>query len=66
MDEDVGLGGMTAPEHCLSRCTHYPPPQPPAHLSPMLTELGVASVKLNYPVGTVLLLAVIFRPSWMR
>ena len=45
VDGVAGLGGMTVQAHCLSGYSHYPPPQPPAQLSPLLTELGVASVK---------------------
>ena len=26
-DKDVGLGGLTVQAHCLSRYSHYPPPQ---------------------------------------
>ena len=29
-----GLGGLTVQAHCLSGYSHYPPPQPPAQLSP--------------------------------
>ena len=57
---------MTVQAHCLSGYVHYPSPQPPAQLSPMLTELGVVSVKLNYPIETVVLLAVILSPGWTR
>ena len=32
----------------------------------MLTELGVASAKLDYPVGTVVLLTVTLNLSWIR
>ena len=52
-DRVTGLGGMTVQLHYLSRYANYPPPQPLAQLSFMLTELGVTSVKLNYPVGTI-------------
>ena len=52
-DGDAGLGGMIVQAHCLSGSSHYPPTQPPAQLSPMLTELGMASVR------TVVLLSVI-------
>ena len=33
-DGVVGLGGLTVQAHCLSGYSHYPPPQPPAQLSP--------------------------------
>ena len=31
-DRVAGLGGLTVQAHCLSRHSHYPPPQPPAQL----------------------------------
>ena len=34
MDGVAGLGGLTVQAHCLSGYSHYPPPQPPAQLSP--------------------------------
>ena len=34
MDGIAGLGGLTVQAHCLSGYSHYPPPQPPAQLSP--------------------------------
>ena len=34
VDGVAGLGGLTVQAHCLSRYSHYPPPQPPAQLSP--------------------------------
>jgi len=43
-DRVAGLGGLTVRAHCPSR--YYPPPQPPAQLSPILTELGAAQVSL--------------------
>ena len=33
-DGVTGLGGLTVQAHCLSGYSHYPPPQPPAQLSP--------------------------------
>ena len=33
-DGVAGLGGLTVQAHCLSGYSHYPPPQPPAQLSP--------------------------------
>ena len=33
-DRVAGLGGLTVQAHCLSGYSHYPPPQPPAQLSP--------------------------------
>ena len=32
-DGFAGQGGLTVQAHCLSGYAHYPPPQPPAHLS---------------------------------
>ena len=34
MDGVAGLGGLTVQAHCLSGYSYYPPPQPPAQLSP--------------------------------
>ena len=34
VDGVAGLGGLTVQTHCLSGYSHYPPPQPPAQLSP--------------------------------
>ena len=33
-DGVTGLGGLTVQAHCLSGYSHYPPPHPPAQLSP--------------------------------
>ena len=33
VDRVAGLCGLTVQAHCLSRYTHYPPPQPLAQLS---------------------------------
>ena len=33
-DGVAGLGGLNVQAHCLSGYSHYPPPQPPAQLSP--------------------------------
>ena len=34
MDGVAGLDGLTVKTRCLSGYSHYPPPQPPAQLSP--------------------------------
>ena len=52
-DDIMGLGEMTVQEYCLREYSHYPQPQPLTQLTPMLSELGMASVKLSYPVWTV-------------
>ena len=33
-DGVAGLGGLTVQAHCLRGYSHYPPPQPPAQVSP--------------------------------
>ena len=60
VDGIVSLGGLTVQAYCLSEYSHYrPPPRPPAPLSPMLNGLEVTWMKLNYPIETLVLLAVI-------
>ena len=48
-DGVAGLGGLTVQALCLSRYSHYPPPQPPAQLS--LHQGGILWFTLEMGMG---------------